>query len=166
MSNLTSISRLIEKIILQQLNTHFQGNNLLPKYQSAYQKHHFTETAILNICDNILKKNMENGMTTVMTCLDLSAAFDTVNHHILKLIMENNFGIERTALKWFTSYLENRQFVVQISNSISAIKIINHSVPQGSILGPVLFNCYVSTLPGSITTDNIQSYLGMQMTIP
>ena len=92
-------------------------------------------------------------MTTAMICLDVSGAFDTVNHHILKLIVENYFGIECIALKWISSYLENTQFVVQISNSISAIKVLNHSVQQGSILGPVLFNCYVSTLPGNITKD-------------
>ena len=67
--------------------------------------------------------------------------------------MENHFGIESTALKWVSSYLENRQFVVQISNSISAIKVINHSVPQGSILGWVFLSCYVSTLPDNITKD-------------
>ena len=92
-------------------------------------------------------------MTTAMICLDLSVAFETVNDHILKLIMENCFGFESTVLKWISSYLENRQFLVQISYSISAVNVINHSLTQGSILGPVLFSCYVSTLPDYITKD-------------
>ena len=95
----------------------------------------------------IFCKTWENGMTTAMICLDLNTSFDTVSHHILNFIMENHFGIESTALKWISSYLENRQFVVQIIYSISSIKVINCSVPQGSILGPGHFSCYVSTLP-------------------
>ena len=91
----------MEKIILQQLNAHFQDNNLLPEYQSAYQNHYSTETAILKICDNI-QQNMENGMTTTMICLDLSVAFDTVHHHTLKLFMQNCFSIKSTALKWIS----------------------------------------------------------------
>ena len=103
---------------------------------------------------------MENGITTAMICLDLSAAFDTVNHHILKLIMENHFDIESTALKWISSYSENRQFVVQIYNSISAIKEVNQYVPQGSLLGPVVFSCYVSTLHEKITKDQSSVLFG------
>ena len=90
-----------------------------------------------------------------MVSLDLSAAFDTVNHTILKTVMENYFGLKDTVLQWLSSYVSDRQFSVQVGNSFSQTHIINFSVPQGSTLGPVLFICYVSTLPEVIkqTTD-------------
>ena len=82
-----------------------------------------------------------------MVCLDLSAAFDTVNHSILKSVMEHYFGLKDTTLKWLSTYISNRQFFVKIGSSLSYAHTINFSVPQGSILGLVLFSCYVSTLP-------------------
>ena len=78
----------MEKIILNQLWNHFKTNNLLPNYQSAYRANHSTETAILNLCDNILQ-NMEKNINTSMVALDLSAAFDTVNHRILLEVLNN-----------------------------------------------------------------------------
>ena len=92
-----------------------------------------------------------------MVCLDLSAAFDTVNHTILRTVMEHYFGLKDTAFQWLSSYVSNRQFSVKIGCSFSQTHTINFSVPQGSILGPVLFSCYVSTLPEVVkqTTDTI-----------
>ena len=81
-----------------------------------------------------------------ITCLDLSAAFDTANHSILLEVMENYFGIKNTALKWLSSYLKNTKFSVNIDDFSSNIKTINFTVPQGSILCQTLFNCYFSTL--------------------
>ena len=98
------MSKLIEKAAKTQLKTHFTEQNLLPKYQNAYRKIFSTEAAILNICDNIWI-NMENEKLTSIICLDLSAAFDTVNHSILLKVMENYFGIKNTVLKWISSYL-------------------------------------------------------------
>ena len=104
-----------------------------------------TETAILNICDNIWT-NMENSELSSIICLDLSVAFDTVNHSILLEVMRNYFGITDRALDWISYYLRDRKFSVHIDSFSSNTKTINFSVPQGSILGPTLFNCYVSTL--------------------
>ena len=91
-----------------------------------------------------------------MVCLDLNMAFDTVKHTILKTVMEHYFGLKDTALQWLRSYVSDMQFTVQIGNSFSQTHSITFLVPQGSILGPVLFCCYVSTLPEVIkqTTDN------------
>ena len=114
------------------------------------------ETAVLNICDEILQ-NAEHNKLTAMVCLNLSAAFDTVNHTILKTVMEYYFGLRDTSLQWLSFYVSNRQFSVKIGCSFSQTNIVNFSVRQGSILGPVLFSCYVSTLPEVIkqTTDTI-----------
>ena len=81
-----------------------------------------------------------------MVALDLSAAFDTVNHKILLEVLNKYYGIHGLALKWIESYLTNRQFWVQIEDKFSEVKTIDFSVPQGSILGPILFICYASTL--------------------
>ena len=109
--------------------------------------------AVLNICDEILE-NAEHNKLTAMVYLDLSAAFDTVNHSILKTVMEHYFSLRDTALQWLSSYISNRQFSVKIGGSFSHAHTINFSVPQGSILGPVLFSCYVSTLPEVIKQNS------------
>ena len=89
---------------------------------------------------------MENGKCTSIFHLDLSAAFDTVNHRILLDVLKSYFGISEHALAWISSYLSNRKFLVQIGHVTSKTVEIDFSVPQGSILGPILFNCYASTL--------------------
>ena len=92
-SNLSFMSKLIEKAAQTQLMAHFTEQNLLPKHQNAYRKNLSTETVILNICNNIWT-NMENKKFTSIICLDLSAAFDTVNHSILLEVMESYFGFK------------------------------------------------------------------------
>ena len=135
----------MEKIILNQLWNHFKTNNLLPNYKSAYRANHSTETAILNLRDNILQ-SMEKNINTEMVALDLSAAFDTVNYRILLEVLNKYYGIRGLALQWLKSYLTDRQFKVQIEENFSEVKTINFSVPQGSILGPILFTYYAITL--------------------
>ena len=152
-SNLTFFSKLLEKVILNQLWNHLKTNNLLPNYQSGYRANHSTETAILNLCDNILK-NMEKNINTAMVALDLSAAFDTVNHTILLEVLNKYYGIHGLALQWIKSYLTNRQFRVQIEDKFSEVKTIDFSVTQGSILGPILFICYANTLQELFTNHN------------
>ena len=96
-SNLSFISKSIERAALLQLSTYFEDQNLLPFHQDAYCKHHSTETAVLNICDEILQ-NAEHNKGTAMVCLNLSTAFDTVNHTILKTVSEHYFCLKDTAL--------------------------------------------------------------------
>ena len=97
-TNWSFISKSIENAVLLQLSTYFEDQNLLPTCQSAYYKHHSTETAVLNICDEILQ-NAEHNKRTTMVCLDLSTAFDTVNHTILKTVMEHYFSLKDTAVQ-------------------------------------------------------------------
>ena len=123
-SNLTFFSKCIDKVILNQLWNHFKINKLIPNYQSAYRANHSTETAILNICDNILQK-MENNRNTTIVALELSAAFDTVNHKILLEVLNKYYRIQGAALKWIKSYLANRQFWVQIEDKFWEAKTID-----------------------------------------
>ena len=104
-SNLAFMSKLIEKAASNQLMTHLTKQNLLPKHQNAYRKKFSTETAILNVCDNIWN-SMGNKKPTSIKCFDLSAVFDTVNHSILLEVLESYFGITNTTLKWISSYLK------------------------------------------------------------
>ena len=144
-SNLSFLSKIIEKTAQLQLQEHFDQQSLLPNHQSAYRKHYSMETTQLNMCDNILK-NMENGKCTSIVSLNLSVAFNTVNHTILLDILNGYFGISEHALSWISPYLSSRKFQVQIGHLTSKTVKIDFSVPQGSILGPILFNCYASTL--------------------
>ena len=144
-SNLSFLSKIIEKAAQVQLQKHFDEQSLLPNHQSAYRQHHSTETTVLNMCDNI-SKNMETQKYTSIVCLDLSSAFNTVNHKILLGILKSYFKISDHALAWMSSYLSKRKFLVQIGQQISKTIELDYSVPQGSILGPILFNCYAGTL--------------------
>ena len=90
--------------------------------------------------------SMERGRATVLVSLDLSAAFDTVDHQILLEVLGSTYGISDAALGWIASYLTDRKLRVNIKDSTSDVKSFNFSVPQGSCLGPVLFNLYSSTI--------------------
>ena len=144
-SNLSFLSKIIEKAVQSQLQKYFDHQLLLSKHQGAYKQDYSLETTLLNMCDNILN-NMEKQKCTSIVCLDLSTVFDTVNHRILVDVLKSCFGITEQALAWISSHLSNRKFLVQVSQLTSKIVKIDFSVPQSSILGPILFNCYASTL--------------------
>ena len=152
-SNLTFFSKLIEEVILNQLWNHFKIIKLIPNNQSVYRANHSTKTVIQNLLDNILQ-NMENHINTTLVALDLSATFDTLNHKILLEVLNKYYGIQGVALQWIKSYLANRQFCVQIEDKLSEVKTLDFSVPQGSILGPIPFTCYASTLQKLFTSHN------------
>ena len=137
-SNLSFISKLTEKASVNQLTDHMNHNQPLPSNQSAYRPFHSTETALLKVQSDILM-SMDNQKITLLVMLDLSAAFDTVDHRILLDTMKMNFGVTGTALKWFMSYLANRTQQVRIKGVSSEKFDLETGVPQGSCLGPVLF---------------------------
>ena len=158
-SNLPYMSKVAEKCALSQFNPYIEANQLLPVQQSAYRKYHSTETAVIKLTNDILW-NFENQKVTSLIALDLSAAFDTVDHRVLISVLESNFGVCDSALSWFTSYLSGRSMQVQVNNTLSSHKSVEFSVPQGSVCGPVLFSCYSSTLCSVIddTDTSISSY--------
>ena len=144
-SNLSFFSKLLEKCVLRQLISHLNINNLLGNCQSAYRQFHGCETALIKVSNDILN-NFDKNLSTFLIMLDLSAAFDTVDHSILIKRLERVFHIKGTVLQWFKSYLSNRNFNVKIRCSISNGVITFYGVPQGSILGPILFLLYISEI--------------------
>ena len=119
--------------------------NLLSPLQSAYRPNHSTETALLTIVNDLLTA-MDNNKICILTLLDLSAAFDTTDHQILFTRLQHSFGISGPALSWFSSYLSNRTHAVTINSLQSEHTMLHYGVPQGSVLGPVLFILYTQPL--------------------
>ena len=144
-SNLSFISKLTESAAISQLNIHCDYNNLIPDHQSAYKENYSCETALVKFVNDVLW-SMECKEISVLICLDLSAAFDTVYHSVLLKTLGNSFGVTDVALERFKSYLEERFMEVCTGDVYSVPTKLNYSVPQGSYGGPVLFNCYTASL--------------------
>jgi hypothetical protein len=149
------LGKLIESAIIDQYLKHLTLNSLHDERQSAYKKHHSTETLLTKVHNDIML-SMGKGEMTMLVLLDLSAAFDTIDHSILIKRLYNNYGIDGTALNWFKSYLSNRSQSVTINNTESNKVALKFGVPQGSKLGPVLFNSYVAPLSNIARKYNIE----------
>ena len=158
-SNLPFLSNILEKVVFNQLNDFLIRNNILENCQSGFRTNHSTKTALVKIV-NDLRCNMDSQKLSVLVLLDLSAAFDTVDHHILLNRLKNLVGLSGTVLNWFYSYLTDRHFLVGMDTCSSGIHEIKCGVPQGSILGPILFNLYMLPLGDVIRRHgiNFQSY--------
>ena len=144
-SNLQFVSKLVERAAADQLQSYLVKNNLFPTLQSAYRPNHSTETALLKIKNDILM-NMDKQHATLLILLDLSAAFDTVDHQILLNRLRTEFGVSGKVLDWFASHLSNRSQKVTVDGVLSDWFGIDFGVPQGSCLGPLLFVIYSSKL--------------------
>ena len=144
-SNLSFVSKLAERVAADQIQSYLNEHDLFPSLQSAYRRHHSTETALLKVKNDILM-NMENQKVTLLVLLDLSAAFDTVDHRILLDRLQFDFGISGSALNWIESYLSNRTQRIYIDGVLSSNLKLKSGIPQGSCLGPLLFSLYASKL--------------------
>jgi len=144
-ANLSFLSKTLERIVATQLNDYLEHNNLLPKMQSAYRPRHSTETAILRVFNDI-QRSIDNRLEVVLVLLDLSSAFDTLDHEILIDRLQHRYGIDDIALRWFNFYLSGRSQAVMINNITSDVRQLPYGVPQGSVLGPVLFSLYFAPL--------------------
>ena len=139
------LSKVIEKCVAKQLIDYLDTNDLNVIHQSAYRKLHSTETAFIRVYNDIAIA-LDQKRSVILLLLDLSAAFDTVNHSILLSLLSHRFGIGGTALEWFQSYLSNRTQFVNVNGSTSERHVLQFGVPQGSVLGPLLYSMYTSPL--------------------
>ena len=142
----------------RELLSHLKSNNLLNPLQSAYRSGHSTETVLLRVVNDILSA-LDNNKVSALLLLDLSAAFDTIDHNILLSRLRSFFGIQSTALEWFGSYLSDRYQCVSVNNKSSTLSPLMYGVPQGSVLGPLLFVLYTAPLSDVISRHSVSHHL-------
>ena len=150
-SLLPLISKIIEKVIHNQTQNFLDDNNILYEFQSGFRKKYSTESCLSFLNDKI-SKGFDSGLYTGMILIDLQKAFDTIDHDLLLKKMKV-LGFSVNVIKWFKSYLSHRNFRVKVNKTLSDDGEITCGVPQGSILGPLLFLLYVNDMPQALSCD-------------
>ncbi len=153
-SNLPFMSIYFEKVVSAQLCSFLQKKYIYEEFQSGLRPRHNTETALLKITNDLLLAS-DQGCISLLVLLDLSAAFDTIDHDILIDRLQNYTGIQGQALRWFRSYLSDRYHFVCLNGVLSHLSPVKYGVPQGSVLGPLLFSLYMLPLGNIIRKHGI-----------
>lgn len=143
--NVLYLSKLIERVALVQCNKHLDLTGGHITNQSGYKPKHSCETLLMRVTNDILT-NMDNSKCTIVLLLDLSAAFDTVDHAVLLNLLWFELGFRGNVYNWFVEFLKDRRQAVGIDGHSSDFKGNKYGVPQGSVVGPFLFNIYVRNL--------------------
>ena len=157
-SNLSVLSKLLERLAVRQLMNYLSSADLLPQLQSGFRQGHSTETAVMRVLSDILLA-IDHGDIAALTLLDFSAAFDTVDHSILLQRLQTTYGVCDTAHMWFQSYLTGRSQYVRRGQTQSSVTYLFCGVPQGSVLGPVLFILYTADLVSLIEDHSLSPHL-------
>ncbi len=164
------LSKVLEKAVLNQLSPLLIENNILDPFQSGFRSKDSTESALLRVVNDLLF--VDTGNCAVLVLLDLSAAFDTVDHCILLNRLKTEFSICDSALDWFESYFTARSFSVELGQSHSSPASVTGGVPQGSIFGPILFALYMlpfryifefHKVPYHIYPDDTQLHMSIKL---
>ncbi len=153
-SNLPFLSKILEKVASSQLYSFLEKNGNCEDFQSGFRPYHSTETALIRVTNDLLLSS-DRGCISLLVLMDLSAVFDTIDHNILLNRFENSFGISGSALAWFKSYLSDHHQFTAGNEEISYRSQVQYGVPQGSVLGLLLFTLYMLPLRNIIREHGV-----------
>ena len=164
LSLLKVVSKICEKVAFNQFSLYLSQNNHLSPHQSGNKKYHSTETLNILMCDSLLDA-MDDKKLSALILLDLSKAFDSINHAILPILRSYQscyfirklrcVGASDKTVKWFQSYLSGRTQRVRIGSSVSKALPIAYGIPQGAILSPLLFSLYTNDIPSMVQVSKL-----------
>jgi hypothetical protein len=156
-SNLSFISKTLERLVSRRFVNHTDKHDLFSPMQSAYRTNYSTETVLVRLHNDIVTA-IDHGEVGGLILLDLSAAFDTVDHTIMADVLRERFGIQGSALDWMISYLENRTQVIAVGSNSSTTRRVSCGVPQGSVLGPKQFIAYTDEVSDIFSSHRVSHY--------
>jgi hypothetical protein len=149
-ANLMFLSKILEKIVDNQLRAYLREHNLFPAMQAAYRANHSTETALTRVYNDILLA-VDKGQEVILVLLDYSSAFDSIDHKKITRCFQQSYGIDGTALSWLTSYLIDRKQIVVVNGTMGDEYPLSWGVPQGSVMGPLYFAMYTGSISNTIS---------------